>query len=331
MVQRIPTNTGRDGSSSAASSVHPGDLEAASLNSARPNGPLIPTNLNPGSAGSPSDASVAAEPSLSACEAESGSSGSGAKSSPAPESGYSASSSSSAAAGSAAAAKEGKDRRSQLAQAQAIADLLAQEHKDDAASGLLNGFISYLLSRDMAESKDAEQSASICAEDKSKPAAGNPAQVEVPSDEQLVALIEDKLRRHLADYASSQTVAAAIDHDSVPVEDPTAKPLLDLSIRGVVSGIAAIGGACTLAFTTEFEFTNLGRICFLSILVCGAFLLILLSSVCLVRQVKSMQANARKLAHAKARKEACELVKMQADTAKMWSEIAKLLADSRSK
>ncbi len=329
MVQRIPTNTGRDGSSSAATSAHPEDLEAASLNSARPNGPPIPTNLNPGSAGSPSDASVAAEPSLSACEAESGSSGSGDKSTPAPESGSSASSSISAAAGSAAATKDGKDRRSQLAQA--IADLLAQEHKDDAASGLLNGFISYLLSRDMAESKDAEQSASICAEDKSKPAAGNPAQVEVPSDEQLVALIEDKLRRHLADYASSQTVAAAIDHDSVPVEDPTAKPLLDLSIRGVVSGIAAIGGACTLAFTTEFEFTNLGRIYFLSILVCGAFLLILLSSVCLVRQVKSMQANARKLAHAKARKEACELVKMQADTAKMWSEIAKLLADSRSK
>ena len=275
MVQRIPTNTGRDGSSSAATSAHPEDLEAASLNSARPNGPPIPTNLNPGSAGSPSDASVAAEPSLSACEAESGSSGSGDKSTPAPESGSSASISISAAAGSAAATKDGKDRRSQLAQA--IADLLAQDHKDDAASGLLNGFISYLLSRDMAESKDAEQSASICAEDKSKPAAGNPAQVEVPSNEQLVALIEDKLRRHLADYASSQTVAAAIDHDSVPVEDPTAKPLLDLSIRGVVSGIAAIGGACTLAFTTEFEFTNLGRICFLSILVCGAFLLILLS------------------------------------------------------
>ena len=330
MVQRIPTNTGRDGSSSAATSAHPEDLEAATLNSARPNGSPSPTNLNPGSAGSPSDASVAAEPSLSVCEAASGSSGSGAKSIPTPESGSSASSSISAVAGSAAVTKDGKDRRSQLAQAQAIADLLAQEHKDDAASGLLNGFISYLLSRDMAESKDAEQSASACAEDKSKPAAGNTAQAEASSDEQLVALIEDKLRRHLVDYVSSQTVAAAITPDSVPLEDPTAKPLLDLSIRGVVSGIAAIGGACTLAFTSEFEFTNLGRTCFLGVLVVGAFLLTLISVMCLVRQAKSMQANARKLAHAKARKEACDLAKMQADTAKIWSEIAKLLAE-RSK
>ena len=332
MVQRIPTNTGRDGSSSAATSAHPEDLEAATLNSARPNGSPSPTNLNPGSAGSPSDASVAAEPSLSACEAASGSSGSGAKSIPTPESGSSASSSISAAAGSAAATKEGKDRRSQLAQAQAqaIADLLAQEHKDDAASGLLNSFISYLLSRDMAESKDAEQSASACAEDKSKPAAGNTAQAEAPSDEQLVALIEDKLRRHLADYASSQTVAVAIDPDPVPVEDPTAKPLLDLSIRGVVSGIAAIGGACTLAFTTEFEFTNLGRSCFLGGLVVGSFLLTVFSGVCLVHQVRSIKANTLKAALAKARKEACELAKMQADTAKIWSEIAKLLAE-RSK
>ena len=330
MVQRIPTNTGRDGSSSAATSAHPEDLEAATLNSARPNGSPSPTNLNPGSAGSPSDASVAAEPSLSVCEAASGSSGSGAKSIPTPESGSSASSSISAVAGSAAVTKDGKDRRSQLAQAQAIADLLAQEHKDDAASGLLNGFISYLLSRDMAESKDAEQSASACAEDKSKPAAGNTAQAEASSDEQLVALIEDKLRRHLVDYVSSQTVAAAITPDSVPLEDPTAKPLLDLSIRGVVSGIAAIGGACTLAFTSEFEFTNLGRTCFLGVLVVGAFLLTLISVMCLVRQAKSMQANARKLAHAKARKEACDLAKMQADTAKIWSEIAKLLVE-RSK
>ena len=330
MVQRIPTNTGRNGSSSAATAAHPEDLEAATLNSARSNGSPSPTNLNPGSAGSPSDASVAAEPSLSACEAASGFSGSGAKLSPAPESGSSASSSSSAAAGSAAATKDGKDRRSQLAQAQAIADLLAQEHKDDAASGLLNGFISYLLSRDMAESKDAEQSASACAEDRFKPASGHPAQAEASSDEQLVALIEDKLRRHLADYVSSQTVAAAITPDSVPVEDPTAKPLLDLSIRGVVSGIAAIGGACTLAFTTEFEFTNLGRSCFLGGLVVGSFLLTLLSGVCLVSQVRSIKANTLKAALAKARKEACELAKMQADTAKIWSEIAKLLAE-RSK
>lgn len=330
MVQRIPTNTGRDGSSSAATSAHPEDLEAASLNSARPNGPPIPTNLNPGSAGSPSDASVAAEPSLSACEAESGSSGSGAKSSPAPESGYSASSSSSAAAGSAAAAKEGKDRRSQLAQAQAIADLLAQEHKDDAASGLLNGFISYLLSRDMAESKDAEQSASACAEDRFKPASGRPAQAEAPSDEQLVALIEDKLRRQLVDYVSSQTVAVAIDPDSVPVEDPTAKPLLELYIRGVVAGVATIGGTCTLAFTTEFEFANVVRSCFLGGLVVGAFFLTLISGLCLVRQAKSMQDNTLKAALAKARKEACELATMQADTAKIWSEIVKLLAE-RSK
>lgn len=330
MVQRIPTNTGRNGSSSAATSDHPEDLEAATLNSARPNGSPSPTNLNPGSAGSPSDASVAAEPSLSACEAASGSSGSGANSIPAPESGSSASSSISAAAGSAAATKEGKDRCSQLAQAQAIADLLAQEHKDNAASGLLNGFISYLLSRDKAAGKDADQSASVCAEDKSKPAAGNTAQAEASSDEQLVALIEDKLRRQLADYVSSQTVAAAITPDSVPLEDPTAKPLLELYIRGVVAGVATIGGACTLAFTSEFEFANLGRTCFLGGLVVGAFLLTLISVMCLVRQAKSMQANARKLAHAKARKEACDLAKMQADTAKIWSEIAKLLAE-RSK
>lgn len=328
MVQRIPTNTGRDGSSSAASSVHPGDLEAASLNSARPNGPPIPTNLNPGAAGSPSDASVAAEPSLAASKSEavvapeSGPFGSGIESSFASDS-----SPTSDEAGS-AAAKEDNAQRSLLAQA--IADLLAQEHKDDAASGLLNGFISYLLSRDKADSKDADQSASACAEDRSKPAAGRPAQAEAPSDEQLVALIEDKLRRQLADYVSSQTVAAAITPDSVPLEDPTAKPLLELYIRGVVAGVATIGGTCTLAFTTEFEFTNLGRTCFLGVLVVGAFLLTLISGMCLVRQAKSMQANARKLAHAKARKEACDLAKMQADTAKIWSEIAKLLVE-RSK